>query len=274
MKQICIYHAGCLDGQGAAAAFYSRYPDTVFYPGVYQEEPPDVQGQYVFLVDFSYPLHVLKELLGKARHVTIIDHHDTAIQALKDFEHPRLTKVLSNDNSGAVLTFAYLNPSTPIPQMLAHIEDRDLWRFDLTFTKPVTAYLYSMDFDIKHWSMLMDDSTFSSVLPTMIDAGAALMNSDAKRVQQLARNVQMIKLAGYLVPAVNAPHFHASDLGNQLSEGQPFAATYYDTPTHRIYSLRSDDNGVHVGEIATQFGGGGHKHAAGFKVQHSRSADV
>lgn len=40
-----------------------------------------------------------------------------------------------------------------------------------------------------------------------------------------------------------------------------------ETEGYRKYSLRSVPNGgIDVSEIAAKFGGGGHKHAAGFKI--------
>jgi nanoRNase/pAp phosphatase (c-di-AMP/oligoRNAs hydrolase) len=38
--------------------------------------------------------------------------------------------------------------------------------------------------------------------------------------------------------------------------------------TSAIFSLRSTEEGLDVSEIAKLYGGGGHKHAAGFKVPH------
>lgn len=51
-----------------------------------------------------------------------------------------------------------------------------------------------------------------------------------------------------------------------FSEGEKFAACYWDTPDGRVFSLRSTDDGMDVSEIAKVFGGGGHEHASGFKV--------
>jgi oligoribonuclease NrnB/cAMP/cGMP phosphodiesterase (DHH superfamily) len=62
---------------------------------------------------------------------------------------------------------------------------------------------------------------------------------------------------------------YSSDAGNIMSIGQPFAATYYDSDKHRVFSLRSATDGLDVSEIAKEFGGGGHVHAAGFKVPRS-----
>jgi hypothetical protein len=58
----------------------------------------------------------------------------------------------------------------------------------------------------------------------------------------------------------------ASDAGDLLSEGEPFAATYSDTAENRVFSLRSRPEGIDVSEIAKLFGGVGHRHAAGFRI--------
>ena len=43
---------------------------------------------------------------------------------------------------------------------------------------------------------------------------------------------------------------------------------YFETKDKRIYSLRSQgENGVDVSMIASKFGGGGHRNAAGFSIE-------
>ena len=43
-------------------------------------------------------------------------------------------------------------------------------------------------------------------------------------------------------------------------------ACYYDGPEYRVFSLRSRaPDGEDVSEIAKQYGGGGHRHASGFR---------
>ena len=53
-----------------------------------------------------------------------------------------------------------------------------------------------------------------------------------------------------------------------MSKDEPFAACYYETNKGRVYSLRSQSDGVDVSAIAGLFGGGGHKNAAGFRVTY------
>jgi oligoribonuclease NrnB/cAMP/cGMP phosphodiesterase (DHH superfamily) len=57
-----------------------------------------------------------------------------------------------------------------------------------------------------------------------------------------------------------------SDAAAKLAVGWPFAAYYWDSPTGREFGLRSAPDGLDVSVIARKFGGGGHKHAAGFKL--------
>lgn len=44
---------------------------------------------------------------------------------------------------------------------------------------------------------------------------------------------------------------------------------YYDTAEARHFGLRSADDGADVARIAQEYGGGGHRHASGFKVPRS-----
>lgn len=73
-------------------------------------------------------------------------------------------------------------------------------------------------------------------------------------------------IGGFDVPVANLPYTLSSDAGHEMAKGQPFAACYWDTPDGRVFSLRSAPDGQDVSAIAKQYGGGGHRAAAGFKV--------
>ena len=87
----------------------------------------------------------------------------------------------------------------------------------------------------------------------------------------------MCIIAGHCVPCINATS-QMSEIGSELCKGYPFSATWFQIAGKRIYSLRSDKGGLDVGLIAkavgdrikasegNEYGGGGHKHAAGFSV--------
>ena len=73
-------------------------------------------------------------------------------------------------------------------------------------------------------------------------------------------------IAGHDVPVASLPYTLTSDAGHLMAHGEPFAACYWDTPEGRVFSLRSTDDGMDVSVIAKQYGGGGHAHASGFRV--------
>jgi oligoribonuclease NrnB/cAMP/cGMP phosphodiesterase (DHH superfamily) len=294
---LCIYHANCADGFGAAWAIWKFFGhgNVDFHPGVYQDPPPDVADCDVILVDFSYKRQVLLEMAQTARSILILDHHKSAAEELRDFEPPE-NPVLSGYNperiaqhawecdqlpvralfdmsrSGAMLAWNYFFPNQAAPRLLRHIEDRDLWRFELENTREIQAALFSYPYDFEVWDMLVSD--------VQIDGGDALaMEGEAierkhfKDIHELIRAAAYrTVIAGHDVPVLNAPYFYSSDAGHIMAQGEPFAACYYDTADHRIYSLRSSDKGLDVSVIAGLFGGGGHRNAAGFKVPHG--ADI
>jgi len=260
---ICIYHGNCADGFGAAWVVKKALGDIEFFPGKYQENPPDVSGKDVVMVDFSYKKPVLLEMAEKAKSILIIDHHKTAKEDLIDLPSNVITKFDMN-HSGAVLTWKHFFPDENTPPLLLHIEDRDLWRFALKNTRQIQANLFSYPYDFQVWDELM-----SMNVAELASDGEAIERKHFKDIHELigVTEREMI-IGGHLVPVANLPYTLSSDAGHQLAKGKPFAACYWDTRNGRVFSLRSDENGVDVSEVAKQYGGGGHKNAAGFMVTY------
>jgi hypothetical protein len=104
----------------------------------------------------------------------------------------------------------------------------------------------------------------------LADQGEAIERKHFKDIAELIKVVtREFVIGGYCVPVANLPYTMTSDAGHELARGKPFAGCYWDTPQGRVFSLRSTDDGMDVSEIAKQYGGGGHKHAAGFRVPYS-----
>ena len=126
MKPLVIYHGNCADGFSAAWCFWRRYGDACEYlAGVYQQEPPDVAGRDVYLVDFSYKRTVVLRMLEQASHITLIDHHKTAIEDLSGIESGKFSAFTDLNRSGATLAWDFLFPGEDRPLLLGHVEDRD-----------------------------------------------------------------------------------------------------------------------------------------------------
>lgn len=277
MKKLCIYHGNCADGFGAAWVVRKALGDDVdFVAGVYQQEPPDVTGRDVILVDFSYKRPVMLEMARKAKSILIIDHHKSAIADLdglgtdhmQEYDTCPIRCVFDMNHSGAMLTWLHYFAGEPEPALLNHIEDRDLWLFKLDGTREIQACVFSYPYDFETWDKLMNCDT-----ATLRIEGAAIERKHHKDIAELvAVCKRRLVIYGYNVPAASLPYTLSSDAGHLMGKDEPFAACYYDTPQGRCFSLRSAEDGVDVSEIAKQYGGGGHQHAAGFTVPFATAA--
>lgn len=292
---MCIYHGNCADGFGAAWVVRKALgPNVEFVAGVYGAEPPDVTGKEVILVDFSYKYDVLTRLGEKAKSIIILDHHKSAAADLSrlplfhaGIEHdyklgddnirlgwksalahsaaqngPHIAACFDMDRSGAMLAWHHFFPGQEPPQLLRHIEDRDLWLFKLEGTREIQANLFSYPYDFDVWDKLMAADVLS-----LVSDGAAIERKHHKDVAELVGvTKRRLVIGGVDVPVASLPYTLTSDAGHLMAQGEPFAACYWDTPTGRVFSLRSTDQGMDVSEIASQYGGGGHRNASGFRV--------
>lgn len=264
MTTLCIYHGNCADGFGAAWVVRQAIPGTEFYAGTYQTPPPDVTGRQVVMVDFSYKRPVLLDMAAKAESILILDHHKSAAEDLVDLPD-NVMAVFDMDFSGAMLAWRHFFPDTAPPQLIEHIQDRDLWRFALPHTREIQASLFSYPYDFDVW----DDLMMGDVRGLAKD-GLAIERKHHKDIAELVKVTQRrMVIGGIDVPVANLPYTYSSDAGHLMAQGEPFAACYWDTPNGRVFSLRSSDAGQDVSAVAKFYGGGGHRNAAGFSVPFS-----
>lgn len=281
-KLLVIYHAHCADGYGAAWSAWKKFGDTADYkPVVYGEEPPDT-GAYdeIYILDFSYPVHTL---IGMKKYeeehyadgtgirrefnkVVVIDHHRTAEEMLKGYPDA----IFDMTHSGAYLAWRYFHPDKDVPKLILAIEDRDLWLWKLPYSREISAALasYPMRFDV--WSNIavrLDDEE-NYPLRDFVSEGAAILRYQRQNVEAIANQARMVNIASYNIPQVNATS-NWSEVCEELIRlypEAPFVACWHELGDAKIkYSLRSKGE-FDVSKIAQQFGGGGHKNAAGFTI--------
>lgn len=181
------------------------------------------------------------------------------------------------NRSGAGIAWDFFHGADTRPKLVCYAEDRDLWRFALPFSREVNAYIFAHEYDFATWdalAALIDDDTDG-----VVRMGAAIEKKHHKDVRELANALKRrMTIGGHEVWAASLPYTLTSDAGHLLCEPYddglngsvipPFAACYWDTPEGRVFSLRSRDGGADVSEIAKQYGGGGHRNAAGFRLPH------
>lgn len=271
-KRLCIYHGNCDDGFAAAWCVRATLGDdrVEFYPGVYQDAPPDVTGRDVILVDFSYKRPVLEEMAKVANSILILDHHKTAAEDLAGYPLANPKEPLGNGivalfdmtRSGAGLAWDFFHEGNPRPEFINYIEDRDLWRKTLFGGDEFTIALRSYPQVFEVW-----DDLVAMGPKALIAMGTSIQRYYRRRVDELKKDSYIAILDGTAVPVCNAPYFAASEVAGELADGWPFAASFFQRADGKWqYSLRSRTGGDDVSAIAKKFGGGGHAGAAGFAV--------
>lgn len=263
MKTAVLYHNDA-DGFGAAYAVW-KAADTdetiLFLPVQYGEPFPELPEsvEELFIVDFSYDRDLCIALADKYK-LLILDHHKTAQTALQDLPFARFDM----SKSGAILAWEhFFGPDTdyfePIPSILQYVQDRDLWRFNLPYSEEVNLYISTLQKDFSAWDAFNLDEAIAS--------GIAIKRfRDSQVAKAIKSNVRFEDVAGYRVPVLNLTE-NVSEVGNELCKQFPeaaFSISYSDRRDGlRSYSLRSIGE-FDVSAIAKQFGGGGHRNAAGF----------
>lgn len=264
-----LYHGECLDGFGAAWAAWKALGSTAHYLPVQHGEPmPKLPaGLMLYILDFCYPPEVLCLTAARARAIVVLDHHVSAQAACMAFmakaERPPENLELHFDpaHSGCGLAWKYFHADEPLPQLLAHIEDRDLWRHQLSGTREITLALYPR-------LPLAFAEVECQELSDLRAEGTLLLRHQERIVQGLLKASHPLTLLGISGLAVNAPTQFASEVGEVLArKSGTFGLVYHFHGGRDRWecSLRSQGD-FDVAAIATRLGGGGHRNAAGFKL--------
>lgn len=264
-----LYHANCPDGFCAAWAARRALHDCIAIPVNYGTEPPweHIRGRDVAIVDFSYPRAVLEAIHEDAHSLVVLDHHKTAAADLAGLPYVKFDQ----DHSGAYLAWTHFNQHQTVPDLVRYVEDRDLWRFKLESSKEVSAGLRLVPYEFEAWDILFGTPGH---IATLRDQGKLILKYDDQILERQMANVRFVELKGYKVAIISASVLQ-SELGNLICKRLPevhCCLMYFDRPAPdgsvRQWSLRSIGD-VDVSKIAQEFGGGGHKNAAGFETDVS-----
>lgn len=313
MSTTILYHKSCNDGLIAALNFYAYFKEKdeleniIFQPVQYGEGLPDetiLKGRHVYVVDFSYHRQDMARLVELAGHVTLLDHHESAIHNLftgekwltgeqhRSSDEKEGLYLLSSakagiwinkSRSGATLAYNEVGQftkndriKTTLKYLSKRAEDRDNWVFAYEDSKAVHEYVRSLGFDLAkvYEATLGEGKTIEDLFLKVKEAQIRVDMRD-ELARNYARMAKPIEFMGHTVPAVNVSSDFASMVGDILNKDAPFALMYVVTDQKILISLRSDkDKGADVQEIAAQLLGGGHRNASGCSIPLTELASL
>ncbi|PNU05836.1 DHH family phosphoesterase [Novosphingobium guangzhouense] len=292
---IVIYHDKCMDGFTAAWCCQRRWPEADYIARNYGMGPglEDARGKHVLIVDFSFPQEMLADMIWRhgVASIVILDHHKTAEQALEPFRfresapgtiapgdipgmlrdlnelngRPPIIALFDMDRSGAGMAWDFtFGRDAGRPALIDLVEARDLWRPD----RPEAA-------DHLHLALSSGPKTFerweaaAENTANFIRTGASIAAYRDSLIEEIMDRAWMTEIDGLPAVTVDCPYLLVSETGHRLLDRYPgaaFAALRVAGQHSVTFSLRSEDEREDVGALASKFGGGGHRNAAGFRV--------
>lgn len=265
---LVIYHADCSDGFGAAWSAWKLLGNkATYFPAFFGEAPPDVKGKCVVCLDFSYDNPTTKRLVEEAESFLVIDHHKSAMVMLHDVPEARFDMT----KSGAMLGWEFFHPGKEPPKFIRYIQDRDLWEFELPYSKEFSTSFDMVPFEFEAYDSYCDDSTFDEA----VKRGSYILPYRRAAVTKMSHLANKKLIRGYDASVINSYQW-ISELGDHLGKQSPVAVIWwYDhAKKHFKVSLRSNDENVDVSEIAKSFGGGGHRTSSGFTYTGSSIEEI
>ena len=268
---LVIYHGNCIDGFTAAWIAKKAMPDAELIPGKYGDPFPDdttFAGRDVFILDFSYPRHMMSLIDACARSLLVLDHHKTAQEACEGLDFCKFDM----EQSGAGMAWRHFFPDKPMPMWIQCVEDRDLWNWKLDDTAEIHAFLASLDQTIENWT-----SVSKAKYQDMFFEGSVILCVLRQQQEAALEDAFICEIGGHTVGAVNCRYEITSDTLNamlrrfknhEILPTLDYAIGFYlggdGTWRYSVRSLPEFD----CSEIAKKFDGGGHAQAAGFRLSY------
>jgi len=285
MKHLCIYHNADLDGKCSAAIalrYLAQAGSHVELLGLnYGDSFPweRVDGDTaVVMLDFSLqPFNLMLKLHRAAGALTWIDHHSSAIADYEAQEVRWHTK-LRTDQAACELTWEHYHGANAMPRSVYMLGRYDIWQWKgmqdaLEFQYGLRSVQNNPANPI--WDALLVVTLENNrVVDSMVDAGRHILryNNMQNRIYAeatcfefewrdlrfIASNAQLNNSS--LFDSVFDPERHDAMLTFGYRKGF-WTVGMYSEPT--ICEAR----GFHLGELAKEYGGGGHPGAAGFQCK-------
>lgn len=275
----------------------------------YGQPIPDLsEYDKVIMCDISFPKEdMLKICLAKELNFIWLDHHQ--IQDIWNYmsnNRPNgeyLPEGIRNDKFAACeLTWKYFFPNEPMPEIVRLLgrydcfghkgtdEEQKVLEFQYGARSCINNYNQCYDWLLESINYQNTESWNSSHQYSpeaeIYELGKAIYKYLCTEAKQAYKNGFEIKLVEEITDhigknivnrkfiCINKERFNPINFGiDYHKDGYDGAACFHFDGTHWRFSLYNDNGLVDCSQIAKQFGGGGHKGAAGFTISNTDNID-
>lgn len=298
-----IYHGGCQDGVGSFWSVHRMYCRKYGHERAMscvtgtgsthntasdqksRSEIMDVvsmcKGKHVLVADFAYDKNIIRTIKKACASFILLDHHDSNKTMLTG--EPNC--YFDESHSGAYWTWAWVVTGVPlmevkdVPKVVAYIQDRDLWKFELPHSREISSAMY-LESSGKIESFDIFDSDKNS-FETLRIRGTAYLEYEREIISMIVDSFSSKKrFLNYTCATVNSG-FAPSDVCDYMLASDKYRDCQIAIAIKWMKELkqikfyvrrRKSDNHINVGDLCKiLYKGGGHPEAAGFVVPDTTS---
>lgn len=268
---LCIYHIADHDGKGSAAIVGRKFADVEFLGFNHDMDVPweaIERHNEIVICDIALPLEVMfdlserKDLIWIDHHASVIDEYNRAIQAGKK----EIKGIRENGTAAIMLTWEYFFPEEEIPEGVKLLALNDIYDLRDKRVRPFEYAFQSMGVNKPQDGSWTDLFEGRLNIDDMVAKGNAILSWVRNRNHRLCKAMSFeSSFKGKKCICANMPQGY-SEFYDSIKNIRSYAfmcnffMTGKNTWNLSFYTARDD---VDVSKIAAEFGGGGHRKAAG-----------
>ena len=279
-NRIVCFHHNDRDGYMSAAIvkYFRKEYEIIFIESCYHNNKcidyinKLTTNDIVYIVDFSFDIEKMEEIVNNSAMVIWIDHHESAIDKFKNTKFNELPGIRYFDKdyplAGCELTWKYFSDEE-MPTSVKLIGSYDTWRYTTLGEENV------LDFYFGTYNYLSVDKMFEllesidvNLCKSICEIGKSFQEYTHGQYKLHMRNAFEVEFEGYKILALNSHTKSSLVFGDKIKE-YPFVSVFNYTGNVYSYSLYSNNPDIHVNKIAEKYSGGGHKGAAGFVLNYN-----
>lgn len=290
---VVVYHESCADGVASMWSVRRHLPDIQVESCkagcVYKMDLDIFTNKRVIFVDICPKMDTLQSIAEVSQWVTILDHHKSSVDDYKNYYDEKdscLGQIRGNiefyfdmSRAGCQMAWDYFNvsiaPNKTRPWFLNYIADRDLWKWELEYSKEYNTAFY----DLKYLTPSKINLLYEMSDEKREEIKEYGINAVLKFNEQVNEHCMKATVAiadKYKCWILSCGYAHRSDVGNKLSQVPfpdgtmpDFTAIWTSDPNSndKWISLRNVSD-LDLNVVCKTFDdkGGGHPCAAGFTI--------
>lgn len=268
---LCIYHIADHDGKGSAAIVGRKFGDVEYLGFNHDMDVPwEAINRHneIVVCDIALPLDIMFEL-SQSKDFTWIDHHLSVIEeyeaAIKSGK-PEIKGLRENGTAAIELTWRYFFPDEVIPEGVKLLALNDLYDLRDKRVRPFEYAFQSLGVNKPQDTNWLDLFDGRIDIDEMVLKGNAILSWVHNRNHRLCKAMAFeSKYKGKKCICANMPQGYSEFYdGVRNIKNFAFMCNFFmsgkNTWNLSFYTVRDD---IDVSKIAAEFGGGGHKRAAG-----------